>query len=305
MGFDATGGKPYKGSQDSPIWYAIVGVVILVCFAAVFLGPKLFGSKTADIDKTIPELVAGRTVPEAAGLLNAYGFQDELTKSVLIKMQQIDEIAHADLLTEMAIKAQEGASRNALSMMILDGAKDLYSKHNELVFSSEVAYLDQGLLLLSELSLEQQAAGGNSCDLASLYRISQNPDLAPKYLYYGSQIYQFSMRGVLLLLGSIEGGIVAPQSYGDLTSEDRSIVSPLIVQLAANPESLEFLAMLAKPEKASLVSDTDADGASDAKPHFEGINFCEQVDDIITGFQALPADTRARFWAAGLKETAS
>ena len=40
MGFDATGGKPYKANQDGPLWYLIVLGVVLVSFVAVFFGPK-------------------------------------------------------------------------------------------------------------------------------------------------------------------------------------------------------------------------------------------------------------------------
>ncbi len=303
MGFDATGGKLYKGNQDGPIWYGIVGFVVLVCFVGVILGPKLFGSKKADIDKTIPELVAGQSLPDAAGLINAYGFQDELTKSVLVKMQQIDQTEHAKLLTDMARQAQAGRSKNDLSMMILQKSKHLAKKHKTSMFLSEVAYFDQALLLISELSLDQQAMGGKSCDLSSLYRISQNKDLAPKYMYYDSKYYQYAMRTVLLMLGAIEGGIVAPQNYGELTTEDTQILSPLIVQMAANPESLQFFNLLSTPEPAQSAELNEEVQTPENK--FDGINGCEQVDILVASFQTLPDDTRARFWAAGLTEPVS
>ena len=305
MGFDATGGKPYKANQDGPLWYGIIGLIVIICFVAVFLGPKLFGKKTPLSEMTIAELVSGRDIPQAAGLINAYGFQDELTKSVLIKMQQIDAEAHAVLLTDMAKKAQAGVSKNDLSMMLVNESKSLISRHEETLFKSEVSYFDQIINLLTELSLEQQAVGESACDLASLYRISQNSDLSSKYMHYGSTHYQFSMRAILLLLGAVESGALAPQSYGELTSLDSQDLSPLIVQMAATPEVLQFLEYLALPKSQPENLEESPPVAVYDEAYFDDINGCEQIDTLLAGVQALPAETRARFWASKLVDTTS
>ena len=111
------------------------------------------------------------------------------------------------------------------------------------------------------------------------------------------------MRTVLLMLGAIEGGIVAPQNYGELTTEDTQILSPLIVQMAANPESLQFFNLLSTPEPAQSAELNEEVQTPENK--FDGINGCEQVDILVASFQTLPDDTRARFWAAGLTEPVS
>ncbi|MFC7292180.1 hypothetical protein [Hirschia litorea] len=314
MGFDATGGKPYKGGQDSPIWYAVIGVVVVLCFGLVWLGPKIFGSKQPSVNLTISELVEGRSIPEAAGLLNEYGFQDELTKSVLVKMRHVDEIGHAKLLTKMAENAQAGVSKTELSMMILDWSKRFAHQQAETIYKADISYFDQFLLLLSEVSLGLQAQGETACELGGLYRISQNPDLSSKYMYYDSPYYQFSMRATLLMLGAVEGGLVAPQSYGELTDDDRAQLSELVMMLAANPEGLKFLdILLTPPAKKKKIEPAPDDAAVvnlqqpdvmiiEDEHNFDGVNVCEQADSLIAGFQALPVETRARYWAAGFKE---
>ncbi len=314
MGFDATGGKPYKGGQDSPIWYAVIGLVVVLCFGLVWLAPKVFGSKQAGVDLTIPELVAGRSIPEAAGLLNEYGFQDELTKSVLVKMRHVDELGHAKLLTSMAEQAQAGVSKSDLSMMIIEWSKKFAKAQSATIHKADVSYFDQSLLLLSEVSLGLQTQGATACELGGLYRVSQNPDLFSKYMYYDSAYYKFSMRAALLMLGAVEGGIVAPQEYGELTDDDKAQLSELVVLMAANPEGLQFLdLMLAPPAKKKKVESVETDAAlvkatgpdvviTEDIYNFEGVNVCEQADVLVAGFQALPVQTRARYWAASFKE---
>lgn len=303
MGFDATGGKPYKANQDGPLWYGIIGLIVVFCFVAVIFGPKFFGKKTPLSEMTIAELVSGKEIPEAAGLLNAYGFQDDLTKSVLVKMQYVDADAHAVLLTDMASNAQSGMSKSDLSMMIIEAAKPLILKHNSTLFTSDVQYFDQAINLLSELSLEQQAVGESACDLASLYRVSKNEDLVPKYMHYNSKHYQFSMRAILVLLGAVEGGMTAPQSYGELTAEDSQALSPLIVQKAATPEVLQFLEYLTSPRDKMQLSEENPTDAVYSEAQFDGIDGCAQIDTLIANLQALPTDVRSRFWASGLIDT--
>ncbi len=303
MGYDATGGKPFKANQDGPIWYVVIGLVVALCFGAVLFGPKLLGGNKDYASQTIAELVAKRPVPEAAGMINAYGFQDELTKAVLLKVEQLEPVAHARLVTDMAEKAQAGADRNALSLMLLSWGGEYIISRTDDLFKTDVAFLDQALVLMNDVSKSQKLLGGRSCNLAGMYRVSQNPDLYSKYLFYQSQNYQFGMQGVLLALSAIESLQNGASDSGEYTAEDKLKLDPVVMQLAANPEIPNFFKLILGAD-LKLADDANVDGSisSISEDSFAGINGCEQLDSLIAALQSLPPGTRARFWAAGLKE---
>ena len=128
MGFDATGGKPYKANQDGPLWYLIVLGVVLVSFVAVFFGPSLFGQKSTGL-QPLSKIVAGRDTAQAAGAIHSLAFPDPDTQHFLQLMRAEDPTGHADLMTNMAKAASEGADRDELVLMMNEWTTAYMTSH--------------------------------------------------------------------------------------------------------------------------------------------------------------------------------
>lgn len=290
MGFDATGGKPYKAAQDGPIWYAVIGAVAVVAFGAVFMGPKLLGGGS---NGTIEKLVAGRNVPEAAGLINAYGFKDETTKTFLARLQKFDPEAHAELLTDMARAALKGADREQLAAQMLDWTQAYVTSNADLLRHSDPRYVDKLLPLVRAAFDAMQKTDASLCEVDKMMRIGADPKLMHSYMRYGGPLYNVSMQGNSIVIGMIENGRKRLAS-GDsaayfaeaegVSETDKKAVAAAMMSMMADPD-IQKIMVGAQSGEGGVPKD---------------VNVCRIGARLVEKFEALDPGVRERLWASVL-----
>ncbi len=236
MGFDATGGKPYKDQQDGPVWYAIVGGVIALSFGIVMIGPMLFGDGGKG-GGTIAKLVKGREVSEAAGLINAYGFDDLPTQTFLAQLQSDEPVEHAELLTDMGRAAIKGAERPALGGMMFRWSQDYAGRNTHALANADPAKIDAFLALTKDTLIQLRSIDAGACNIGKLARISTNNDLLSSYLRYGSALYEASIHGNTALVKMVVSGRKnASAEPLEPAPEDVAAVDSFVSGLKSSPE---------------------------------------------------------------------
>ncbi len=286
MGFDATGGKPYNGNQGDMLWYALVAVVVVVCAAAVLLFPTGSSSKKP---AAIAQLVAGRSAPEAAGLLNAYGFPDEATSAVLAEIQRQDPKGHAKMMIAMAERAIAGEKRDELVEEIETWSVGYLMANYQHLNRSDPKYMDEALVLFEDGLDLLTKVGGNTCDPKTLQRIANSPDLVKTYSVYDGPVYKWGMRANLWALQAIHSGKTSPRELTTFTENDMKAVQTLAFKMMADPQVQKLLQTQVQTGADLSTPDALIDAA-------DGIDICALGKTIITEVRSFPADTKARMW---------
>ncbi|MBB36674.1 MAG: hypothetical protein CME88_10325 [Hirschia sp.] len=290
MGFDATGGKPFKSDQDGAVWYAVVGVVVIIAFAAAFIGPKLLGGGST---ATIEKLVKGRSVPEAAGLINAYGFKDPQTQTFLSRLQSMDSTAHAELLTDMARAALKGADRQQLASMLVDWSQNYTMVNAEYLRHSDPRYIDKMLPLARGALTAMNRTDASLCELDKMMRIGGDPDLMHNYTRYGGPLYNITMEGNSLLVGMVSNGRKRLES-GE--SETAFAEAENVTEADKKAVAAAMMSLMGDPDVQTLMM--GAQSGAGGMP--ENVNVCSIGSNILGKFEGLDPDVRQRIWTSVL-----
>ena len=288
MGFDATGGKPYKASQDGPVWYAVVAVVAVLAFGGAFLGPKLLGGGQKG---AIQKLVEGRTVPEAAGLINAYGFKDETTRTFLARLQKFDPAAHAELLTEMGTAALQGGDRQALATLMIDWTQAYVMTNANVLRHSDPRYIDK-LLPLARYALDSMSrTSGDLCELDKMMQVGADPNLMQAYTKYGGPLYDVAMQGNSILIGMVENGRKrrdngASDAYfaeaEGMTQQDETAITAAMMTLMADKDVQKIMMNAQSIQNGDIPT---------------GVNVCSIGSRLVGKIEELDPQIRQRLWA--------
>ena len=287
MGYDATGGKPYKSGQDGLIWYGIVGGAMALTFGAVFLGPKLLGNSEPK-ERTISSLVKGRNVPQAAGVINAYGFEDNATRAFISMLARHEKVEHAELMTDLARDALAGAGREQLALKLVDWSQDYAMRNLHALSNMDASLIDEGLGLVREALGQVNQIAPDVCLVSSNMTQPMSQDEMRKLVQYKAPLYNVSMKGNALLVKMVISGRERASKVSDPvappTTEDMSKLQVAMISMMADPEVQQVMMM------------AQGAGASNAR-----VNVCSLGSKVIEKVEALPGDTRMRLWSAALR----
>ena len=289
MGFDATGDKPYsENAIDGPVWYAVIAGAMALAAGAVFLLPALLNDK-GDSGIALDKLLAGRTVPEAAGIINVYGFTEPATQQFISQLQVLEPADHANLMTSLAEKALNGANRSELGRDLVAWASQYAQANAHALQQSDPVLVDQAIVLANDALFQLQALQIGLCDYSRAAAIAADPELTATLARYQTPLFEVAMRSNTLLLEMVRTGRVqnhVPPS--EATLDDLEILKDSLAPLIADPNMralFEALEQYVRGEEAQVS---------------EGVDICQVGQQAVQRLQELPADVRARLWIAAL-----
>ena len=285
MGFDATGDKPYKAAPEGPVWYTIVGAVVALAFGGAFVGAKFIGG--GDPTATIATLVKGRNVPEAAGLINAYGFKDEATLSFLRSLQAKETEQHAELLTEMARSALNGANRVQLADVMMQWMHGYVEENAEFLRHADPKHVDQILPLIRQAFIELDKTGTQNCHLDQIIAKGDDPNAFYRLSTYGGGLYDVSVRLNTKIVDMVHSG---RQRLANGASAKAMASATEMSQSDQNAIAAAMMSLMADPAIQKLMTSTQAGGAAPSA------NVCKIGMSFVGKIEELDPSVRRRLW---------
>lgn len=258
-------------SSENLIVVSVLALAVIL-FLAIVLWPS--GSKP------------GAALQSVSATPLALELNDAETVAYLTVLQRVAPAAARDLHKQAETAITSGADKNDLALLVLGAVQDDLENAQDVFFKADVKYFDKILNVTKTGLARLSAHAPKFCRISHYEALSTSgSDAEPTeilaLLDYDSAGYKFALELNQVLLEGIEDGRKSPNNYGRLTSKDEQAFQALMMRMMANSKVANAMRIQSMPP-------------AQQKRAFATLNICDLSNEVISGVQGLPQDTKKR-----------
>lgn len=296
-----------QGGQSGAAFIAIaVGVIAIAVAGAFFVSGRMDAASARDVVRPIGVLAAELDRDQLKTALVTQAFPDRAGKAFMAKVAAFPD-AHDALLGQLADAAEAGADRNGLVRTLDDWTKDFAYAHYQAISRTGSMGFDRSMhLATAQLDI---MSGKGGCTISAVRRLVDGPFDAVALADYGTPGYSLLMQANQARVDLALAGERMPFVESVMRVSDGKAVLAAFSSLTKDPQAMAILKTMiqnaggdpvgkvkkARPKKRS------AQPVKQLAP--DEIDICALGKTIVGKMQGLPAETKARLWAASVSRS--